>query len=240
MKIYLKILSGIILLAALMTVVLFHSFSGSVYFLPGLASSVDSGLLGFSWSQPASVLSKGKFLVASREIKDPSFMETVVLLLDFRADGAIGLVINRRTDVKLSTLLPNVKGLKHLPDTAYIGGPVNEGTVFLLVRDKTRSREFPLVFEDVYVTSSLSALNKILETEKLRENFHAYVGYAGWAAGQLEREVSNGQWHVMQADAGTIFSKKPSGVWRELIARATAQWVKEIHKKETREKIGAG
>lgn len=220
-------------LAVLMTVFSFYFFTESVSSLPGLPSSGRSpDLSGSSGGRQAKVLSKGKFLVASREIKDPRFAETVILILDYSAEGSIGLVINRRTDVKLSTLLPTIKALKHLPDTAYVGGPVNEGSVFLLVRDQAHHPELLRVLEDVYVSSSLSVFDKVLRDKGLRESFRAYVGYAGWAAGQLDREVSKGQWHVLQADAGTVFNKKPSGVWRELIARATAQWVKNVCKEK--------
>ena len=56
-------------------------------------------------------LSKGKFLVASKELRDPNFFETVVLLLEYDSKGAMGLVINRPTTVKLSKVLPDIEGL---------------------------------------------------------------------------------------------------------------------------------
>ena len=53
--------------------------------------------------------------------------------------------------------------------------------------------------------------------------FHTYIGYAGWSAGQLEHEVDLGAWHVMPADAGTVFHADPDSVWERLIRRTETQ-----------------
>jgi len=58
------------------------------------------------------------------------------------------------------------------------------------------------------------------------ERFRVYASYVGWFPGQLDREVSRGDWHVLRADAETIFSKEPSEIWPDLISRASLKWVK--------------
>jgi putative transcriptional regulator len=171
-------------------------------------------------------LSKGKFLVAKREMRDPRFSETVILLIEYGGHGSMGLVINRPTVVRLATVLPEIKGLKQRDDTVYLGGPVNENQMLLLIRSGFQPRDSLHVFEDIYVSSSLSELQRLTEGAETREAFHAYAGYAGWALGQLDLEVSRGDWHVLKADSKSVFEKKPSDIWPELIQRASAQWVK--------------
>jgi putative transcriptional regulator len=58
------------------------------------------------------------------------------------------------------------------------------------------------------------------------DRFRIYAGYSGWVSGQLEREVSRGDWHILQADAETIFNKAPSKIWPELIRRSPEQWAR--------------
>lgn len=180
--------------------------------------------------QTDKVLSKGKFLVARRDMTDPRFSETVILLIEYGVNGAMGLVINQPTGVRLSILLPDIKGLKQRDDTAYLGGPVNENQVFLLIRSRIQPKDSLHVFEDIYVSASLSELQQLIEGAKTGEKFHAYAGYTGWAPGQLDLEVLRGDWYVLPADSQSVFETKPSDIWPDLIQRASAQWVRSSAK----------
>lgn len=171
-------------------------------------------------------LAKGKFLVAGRDLKDPNFSETVVLLIDYNRQGAMGLVINRPTELKLSTILPEIEGLQQRTNTVYIGGPVARSDMFLLIRSGSQLEGSRRVFEDIYVSSSLPLLHRMIEEADVGVRFRAYAGHAGWAPEQLDREVSRGDWYVLRADAETIFDMAPSEIWPELIRLSTVQWTK--------------
>lgn len=169
---------------------------------------------------------KGKFLVASRDLRDPNFLETVVLLIKYDSSGAIGVVINRPTKVRLSRLLPEIKGLQERTDTVYIGGPVARNQMLLLIRSGSQPEESLHVFEDIYVSSSRAVLQRMIDNGNAGGSFRFYAGYAGWASGQLDREVSRGDWHVLQADAETVFEKATPEIWPELIRRSEFQMVR--------------
>ncbi|MFQ6094245.1 MAG: YqgE/AlgH family protein [bacterium] len=171
-------------------------------------------------------LARGKFLVASRHLRDPNFSETVVLLIDYNWYGAMGLVINRPTELRLSTVLPEIKGVQRRTDTVNIGGPVARSQMLLLIQSGSQPKESSRVFKDVYVSSSRTVLQRMIADADAREKFRVYAGYAGWAPGQLYREVSRGGWHVLEADAETVFERAPAEVWPELIRRASVQWVR--------------
>jgi putative transcriptional regulator len=171
-------------------------------------------------------LAKGKFLVARKQLRDPNFSETVVLLLEYDRNGALGLVINQPTEVKLSTVFPDIKGLQQRTDTVFIGGPVARRQLLLLIRTDNQPEESRHVFDDIYVSTSRVLLQRMIEKANAREKFRVYAGYAGWAPGQLDREVSRGDWHILQADAETVFDKAPSEIWPELIRRSSVQWVR--------------
>jgi putative transcriptional regulator len=122
--------------------------------------------------------------------------------------------------VKVSTILPEVEGLEPQTDTVYIGGPVAANHMLLLVRSGSEPEESRHIFEDVYVSSSQTALQQMIEKSDGGNRFRVYAGHAGWAPGQLEQEVSRGSWHVLEADAETVFDKTPSQIWPEMIQRS--------------------
>jgi putative transcriptional regulator len=171
-------------------------------------------------------LASGKFLVADGRIGDPRFSQTVILIVSYSPNGAMGLIINHPTNVELSSVLPDIKGAKGRKDRLYIGGPVGMDEMFLLIRTSGQLEESLHVFGNVYMSMSRNILERMIEKGQRGEDLRIYVGYAGWAPGQLEGEVARGDWHVVDADAGTIFEREPSGIWPELIKRASAQWVR--------------
>ncbi len=171
-------------------------------------------------------LSRGKFLVAGREMKDPRFVGAVIFLVDYGPHGVMGLVINRPTKVRLSTVFPGVEGLEKRPDTFYYGGPVRPDQIFVLIRSWSRPEDSHHVYNDIFISSSKELLARMIKKGETAKSFHVFAGYSGWGPGQLEREVALGSWHVLPADAETIFEKEPSEVWHELIRRSSLKWIR--------------
>jgi putative transcriptional regulator len=170
-------------------------------------------------------LGPGRFLVASRKLGDPNFHKTVILILRYGRDGASGLVINRPLKVKLSTVMPEIEELKQRKEKLFLGGPVEPDRIMLLVKSPKTPEDAIPVFGDIYISSSRKELNRLIKSTNKNEKFRIYAGYAGWAPGQLQSEHDRGDWHVLKADAETVFDKKSSEIWQELIHRFTAIWV---------------
>jgi putative transcriptional regulator len=166
-------------------------------------------------------LSKGNFLVASRKLGDPRFQETVVLLISYDRNGAAGVIINRPIKMSLSDVFPDSRVFKKRKETVYFGGPVELDRLLFLIRSPGRPEESVHVFGSVYVSSSRPVLDRLIGKPRTGEHVRVYAGYAGWAAGQLDAEVARGDWHVIQADAKTIFDKKSEKIWPELIRRGS-------------------
>lgn len=174
---------------------------------------------------PQAALAPGRFLVASKQLRDPNFAATVVLLLNYGARGARGVIVNWPSDVKLASVFPRITGLRQRPDTVYLGGPVARNQLLILLRsDRPRSGAEHVV-DGVYISTSRRVLVETLNRSASAASVHVYAGYAGWAPGQLDREVARGDWHVLPADAGTVFSETPDKVWRELIDKGAVQWL---------------
>lgn len=171
---------------------------------------------------PVSELAKGKLLVARRGLPDPSFTRSVVLLVQFNDEGAMGLIVNRPTEVKLSQLWPDMKRIQTRSDTFYEGGPVLRSTMLFLVRGEAGKDTHP-VLDDLVMSGDREWLEEMIAGDFPSDRLRVYSGHAGWSPGQLENEVQRGDWFIWPADSETVFDKKPGeDLWSELLSHTEA------------------
>lgn len=166
----------------------------------------------------------GSFLVAKRALGDPNFIQTVILMVQYSKESAMGLVINDPSEIPMSKLFSAVKGGKERSDVLYFGGPVQRTGAQALLRAKIKPDEARHVFEDIYITGSSALLEKTIEGGSKPDAFRVYLGYSGWSAGQLDREIAAGAWHVVKGDAASVFDSNPSSVWERMIRRAQVRY----------------
>jgi putative transcriptional regulator len=163
--------------------------------------------------------------VASSDQEDPNFARSVVLLVAYDADeGAMGVIVNQPTPIKLAKILPELEGVEDRTDRLWRGGPVLPTSLLTLVRSKKPVADSEPVFDDVRMLTSKAAFARTLESNIPRERVRAFAGHAGWGRGQLESEIANGDWVVMPATAEVVFSVTPEEVWPKLVQRAEGEW----------------
>ena len=162
-------------------------------------------------------LAVGKLLIAARNLPDPNFTETVVLVVNYSHEGAAGIVINRPSGIPLSRALPGVAAVTGVAAAAFIGGPVSQQAVLALSRAACDA--CPRVGREVYLVNTADALKERLAKGADERQLRVYLGYAGWGAGQLETETRQGAWHVLDADARVVFDPEPETLWQRVIKR---------------------
>jgi len=161
----------------------------------------------------AEEIGKGKLLVATEVVNGGVFEESVILLLNYDATGAAGLVINRPTDALPAQALPEFAGLDRYEGTLYWGGPVELNTLrALMLSDLPPDNALPIL-DKVYL---VPLAENLLDSAASKATLRFFVGYSGWAPGQLEREVATGSWHVVAASEALVFTDDPRGIWRRL------------------------
>jgi putative transcriptional regulator len=160
---------------------------------------------------------KGMFLIAAPQLQDPNFAKSVVLLIDYGETGAMGLVVNRPTDMALSKVFPDIQRFEDRTETLFFGGPVQLDSVFILVRSESQASNFVPLIKNLYLTGDPSALVQSFD-DQYREA-RAYAGYAGWAPRQLDAEIARGDWGIVPADAQTVFDAVPEEMWQKLMNR---------------------
>src|SRR5437868_4775974 len=167
-------------------------------------------------------VSIGDILVANEKLADPNFAESVVLIVHYDDDdGTVGLIINRRTEIPLSQIFPKKKHATH--DPAYMGGPVATTAVQVLLRLPDKTDEATHVMADIFVTGGKELIEKSIAARLDSSKFRVYLGYAGWAPGQLEAEIRLGAWFVVNRDPKIVFDGDPDSLWSRLIRESHMQ-----------------
>jgi putative transcriptional regulator len=166
---------------------------------------------------------KGKLLVASPMMREPTFARTVISVLEHNDDGALGVVINRPGDASLLDVVPPVAELASQPAVLFSGGPVEPQAAIALgvlmidppvldnVSPGWRAVVHPVVTVDLDVDPDLLATS-------LRE-LRVFAGYAGWSAGQLEGEIAQGAWYVVESLPLDAFDAVPGRLWSAVLRR---------------------
>jgi putative transcriptional regulator len=110
--------------------------------------------------------------------------------------------------------LPEIAGIDHYEGPLYYGGPVELFTLrALLLADAPPDHTIP-IFDSVYL---VPLEDNLLDGAESKANLRFFIGYAGWAAGQLDRELAIGSWHIVAATEAIVFADDPDGIWRSLL-----------------------
>ena len=160
---------------------------------------------------------RGALLVATPLLTDPHFERTVILMLEHTEEGALGLVLNRPSELPAVSALPEWADRAADPEVVFGGGPVQPGAAFVLSErpDTRRVDGFAAVFEQVGVVDLGGVVPHDLGRTRV------FSGYAGWSPGQLEGELAEDAWWVVDADPEDVFFAVPDDLWRTVLRRQT-------------------
>ena len=160
----------------------------------------------------------GRLLVAEPMLGDPNFDRTVILVLQHTSEGALGLVLNRPTDVTVADALPGWEAIAAEPPVLHIGGPVEDRSGWCL----GRARDPELVVGFVPVLGDLGLVDLELDPVDLVPVFRGarlYAGYSGWGPGQLEHELAQDAWFVVDAEPDDPFLPDGAALWARILSR---------------------
>lgn len=164
----------------------------------------------------------GQFLIASPSILDPDFRRAVVFVTAHSEEGAIGLILNRRSEATVGDAVPQLAPVTDLDDPVYVGGPVNPEGVAVLAEFHDPDEAGVVVIEDIGFVALDDALEEggAPELERTR----VFAGVAGWGPDQLEDEVERNDWIIEQADLDDIFTEDPDGLWSAVLRRKGGEY----------------
>jgi putative transcriptional regulator len=127
--------------------------------------------------------------------------------------GSLGLVVNRRTEHHIMDVLPQTTGLHERAGLVYSGGPVQKENLLILHRIRKTVPEAQPIFDGVCLGGDLEVLEELSSEGETEDLVRVYMGYAGWAPGQLQFEMSVNSWIILPADLKLVFARDPHHMW---------------------------
>lgn len=161
----------------------------------------------------------GRLLVATPKLTDPNFFRTVVLLCMHDDNGAFGVVLNRPLEsVSVAEHVPAWSEHASTPAVVFVGGPVEPTTAIAIGRSRTDSD-----FEGwTGLTGRIGLVDLEANPDGVMDGLEAvrlFAGYSGWGAGQLESEIEDDAWFVVEAEHDDVFTEAPERLWRGVLQR---------------------
>ena len=185
------------------------------FLLAALTAAASAGDVAHAGPEPAA----GRLLVAQRGLHGPWFAQSVVYLLQHDAHGSTGVILNRPSARQVSEVLPEVYHHKLGSFPVYYGGPVNTQLMVLLFRGDYPDDYAVHVQGDVYASSDRRMLGRLLREDKPEHELRVFAGQAGWNPGQLQQELDEQSWYVMETTAQQVFESRDTELWQHLIDR---------------------
>jgi putative transcriptional regulator len=181
-------------------------------------------------SPPPSSSLRGRLLVATPVLLDPNFARTVVLMLEHSEDGAVGVVLNRPSPLTAAESLTAWESVCAAPAVLFVGGPVQPGGVIGLAEVSTHPSaptEGVTVLWPGIGTVDLDAEPEMLTPPVTR--IRCFAGYSGWGPLQLEGELAQGSWFVVDADSADLWTSRPERLWSQVLRRQPGRIAQFAH-----------
>jgi len=169
----------------------------------------------------------GILLIADPFLKDPNFMRSVVFLCEHQSEGSFGFLLNKIYEYGLKDLVNNADDLE-IP--VYFGGPVQTDTIHFLHQYPDLIQGGYPVVEGIYWGGNFEkALELLREGTIQMSKIRFYIGYSGWAGGQLDNELKEKSWLPAKASLNLIFHKKAEEIWKDAIRELGGNYLMMIN-----------
>lgn len=159
---------------------------------------------------------QGDLLISEPFLPDANFERTVVLICENNQDGAIGFVLNKPSMVSVGDVFEELDSLEK---KMLVGGPVQQDSMHFLHRNLLDIGSGTKIGEGIYWGGNFEQLKILMQGNMVNSNDILYfLGYSGWAPGQLEEELNENSWIVSpDATAAQVFDLDPELLWREVL-----------------------
>jgi len=145
----------------------------------------------------------GRLLLATPQMLEPTFHRTVILMLEHNMVGSLGVVLNRPTEVRIADALPGWATAVGEPEVLFAGGPVEPAGILGIGRGLDGE------ISPADLDRGPSAVGPV----------RLFQGYAGWGHGQLDYELTEDAWWVVDSNPEDLFAEDPSELWYQVLGR---------------------
>lgn len=158
---------------------------------------------------------KGKLLVAEPFLGDPSFDRTVILIAEHNDEGTVGFVLNRPMRLNMDQVLNGFPDFSH---PVFSGGPVQRENLYYVHSREDLLPSSTQLTKNLYWGGDIEKIKMLISTGLMSSNeIKFFLGYSGWGKYQLESEIEEQSWIVLDNKGLDIFQHTDDNPWREIL-----------------------
>ena len=163
------------------------------------------------------VAQKGRILISEPFLNDTYFKRSIVLITEHSEEGSVGFVLNKQVDLKVQDV---IQDFPEIDAGISIGGPVNTNTIHYIHTLGNTIPDSVKVSKDIYWGGNFDVLRDMVASKKIKKyDVRFFLGYAGWAAKQLEDELSENAWLVAELNTEIIMKAENSNTWNQILEK---------------------
>jgi len=158
---------------------------------------------------------KGKILISEPFLPDTFFNRSIIYLTDHTSDGSVGFILNKKLDLQVSAA---IEGFEHWDEYLSMGGPVAPDTLHYLHKLGDIIPNSILVEGDIFWGGDIDSIRELIKSGKIKQSqIRFFLGYSGWSAGQLERELKENSWIIAKINSNIVLSNKGDDIWKRVL-----------------------
>jgi putative transcriptional regulator len=158
---------------------------------------------------------KGKILISEPFLPDSFFNRSIVYLTDHTPQGSVGFILNKKLDLTVSSAIAGFKGWN---DNLNMGGPVSPDTLHYLHNQGDLIPKSVLVDGNIFWGGDIDYVRQLVKSGKLTQSqIRFFLGYSGWAAGQLENELKENSWIIAKVKSEIVLNNRGDDTWKRVL-----------------------
>jgi putative transcriptional regulator len=158
---------------------------------------------------------KGKILISEPFLPDTFFNRSIVYLTDHTSKGSVGFVLNKKLDLTIGSA---IEGFSDWDESLNMGGPVAPDTLHYLHNQGDLIPDSVHVSENIYWGGDIDSIRELIRKGKLKQpQIRFFLGYSGWSAGQLERELKENSWVIAKVKPEIIMNNRGDDTWKKVL-----------------------
>jgi putative transcriptional regulator len=158
---------------------------------------------------------KGKILISEPFLPDTFFNRTIVYLADHNDEGSVGFILNKKLEIKICDA---ISGFDSWQEYLSMGGPVAPDTLHYLHNLGDKIPKSVFVDENIYWGGEIDFIRGLIRKGKLdNSQIRFFLGYSGWSAGQLERELKENSWVIAKVKTDIVLNNPVDNTWKKVL-----------------------
>lgn len=158
---------------------------------------------------------KGKILISEPFLPDTFFNRSIVYLTDHSPQGSVGFILNKKLDLNISSAVTGFEGWN---ENINMGGPVASDTLHYLHSLGDLIPNSVFIEDNIYWGGDIDAIRNLILADKINPSqIRFFLGYSGWSAGQLERELREDSWIIARVKSDIVMNNRGDHTWKRIL-----------------------